>query len=66
MPDPLDVAKQRKLIEELKRGGETAQDAEGRLRDMIEIITSVRSYRPTAAGKPRQKVRHDQSDSMAG
>jgi hypothetical protein len=62
----LDVAKQRKLVEELKRGGETAQDAEVRLRDMIEIITSVRSYRPAATVRPRQKARHDQSDSMAG
>jgi len=66
MPNTLDVAKQRKLVEELKRGGETAQDAETRLHDMLEILTSVRSYRPAPAGKARPKVRQDRSDSMAG
>ena len=66
MPDPLDVAKQRKLIEELKRGGEKTQDAEVRLRDMLDIMTSIRSYRPGPTGKARQRAPHDQSDSMAG
>ena len=41
MPNSLDVAKQRKLLEELQRDGQNTQDAEIRLRDMLDVIASV-------------------------
>jgi hypothetical protein len=41
MPNSLDVAKQRKLLEELQRDGRSTRDAEIRLRDMLDVIASV-------------------------
>jgi hypothetical protein len=66
VPNSLDVAKQRKLIEDLRRGGEQTKDAETRLRDMLDILTSVRCYRPAAAPKVRPKVQQDRSDPVSG
>jgi hypothetical protein len=57
VPDSLDVAKQRKLVEDLKRDGQRTQDAESRLRDMLDFISSVRSYRSGPASKIDQKSR---------
>ena len=59
MPNTLDVAKQRKLIEDLKREGQTTQDAETRLKDMLEFLRSVRAYRAETVNKLRQKTRHN-------
>jgi hypothetical protein len=56
MPNSLDVAKQRKLVEDLKRDGETTQDAETRLKDMLDAMTSVRGYRSAMAETGRQKA----------
>ena len=39
MPDSLDVAVQRKRIEELQRHGQSTQEAEARLRAMLEAVT---------------------------
>jgi hypothetical protein len=55
VPDSLDVAKQRKLIEDLKRDGQKTQDAESRLQEMLDFITSMRGYRAAALGGMRQK-----------
>jgi hypothetical protein len=55
VPNSLDVAKQRKLIEDLKRGGEQTKDAEIRLRDMLETMTLVRCYRSDTAPRARAK-----------
>ena len=44
MPDLLEVAQQRKLIEDLQRGGQSTQEAESRLKDMLALITSFRCY----------------------
>lgn len=41
MPNSLDVAKQRKLLEDLQRDGQNTEDAEIRLRDMLDVIASV-------------------------
>jgi hypothetical protein len=38
MPDSLDVAVQRKRIEELQRHGQSTQEAEARLRAMLEAV----------------------------
>jgi hypothetical protein len=59
VPNTLEVAKQRKLIEDLKREGQTTQDAESRLKDMLDFLRSVRGYRPDAANKLREKPRHN-------
>lgn len=58
MPNTLDVAKQRKLIEDLKREGQTTQDAESRLNDMLDFLRSVRGYRGDTVNQLRQKSRH--------
>jgi DNA anti-recombination protein RmuC len=58
VPNTLDVAKQRKLIEDLKREGQTTQDAESRLNDMLDFLRSVRGYRGDTVNKLRQKSRH--------
>ena len=39
MPNALDVAKQRKLVEDLKRNGQMTAVAEERLNDMLHFIT---------------------------
>ncbi len=59
VPDSLDIAKLRKLVEDLKRDGRNADDAETRLRDMLDFLTSVRC----APGKPAHKSRHQRSGS---
>jgi hypothetical protein len=51
MPNSLDVAKQRKLLEELQRDGQNTLDAERRLRDMLDVITTM--HRSNAAGPQR-------------
>jgi hypothetical protein len=38
MPNALDVAKQRKLVEDLKRNGQMAKVAEERLNDMLHFM----------------------------
>ena len=42
MPNSLDVAKLRKLIEDLKREGQQTHDAEMRLQDMLDFMTATR------------------------
>jgi len=42
MPNILDVAVQRKLIAELERDGRSTQEAEVRLKGMLEAIASFR------------------------
>jgi hypothetical protein len=39
MPDSLDVAVQRKRIEELQRHGQSTQEAEAQLRVMLDAVT---------------------------
>ena len=56
MPDSLDVAKQRKLIEDLKRDGLHTQDAEMRLRDMLELIRGAQAYRLRKSDRPRRET----------
>jgi hypothetical protein len=58
MPNSLDVAKQRKLLEELQRDGQNTQDAESRLRDMLDVITSM--HRSNAAGTT-SSLRHKEN-----
>jgi 4-aminobutyrate aminotransferase-like enzyme len=65
MPNSLDVAKQRKLVEDLKRGGQNTRDAETRLKDMLDFITSVRGYGAGTA-KLDHKSRQNRSESSAG
>jgi hypothetical protein len=59
VPNTLEVAKQRKLIEDLKREGQTTQDAESRLKDMLDFLRSVRGYQPDTVNKLREKSRHN-------
>jgi len=65
VPNSLDVAKQRKLVEDLKRDGRNAQDEETRLTDMLNFITSIRGYGPGPAHKTDQKIRQNRSDPIA-
>jgi hypothetical protein len=65
VPNTLDVAKQRKLIEDLKRDGQTTQDAELRLKDMLEFITSIREYRWGHTSKIDHKRPQNRSDRVA-
>jgi len=62
VPNTLDVAKQRKLIEDLKRDGQTTQDAETRLKDMLDFLQSVRAYRADTVNK--QKSRHNRTGPL--
>jgi DNA anti-recombination protein RmuC len=62
VPNTLDVAKQRKLIEDLRRSGQTTQDAETRLKDMLDFLRSARAYRGDTVNKLRQKSRHHRMD----
>jgi hypothetical protein len=64
VPDSLDVAKQRKLIEDLKRDGLQTQDAETRLRSMLEFMMSARSYRTEMIERPRHKNRREGIDAV--
>jgi hypothetical protein len=66
MPDSLDIAKQRKLVEDLKRIGQNPVDAETRLRDMLDFLTSVRCAPSSAGAKLALKSRHHRSDSSEG
>jgi len=56
MPNSLDVAKQRKLVEDLRRDGQNAQDAEMRLRDMLAVITSLHRSGATGAQRMPQGI----------
>ena len=58
MPNSLDVAKQRKLLENLQRDGQNTQDAEMRLQDMLAVIASLHGYGSTGCKQPMQKGRH--------
>jgi hypothetical protein len=49
MPNSLDVAKQRKLLEDLQRDGQNTQDAEIRLRNMLAVIASLHGYGAAAS-----------------
>jgi hypothetical protein len=62
VPDSLDIAKQRKLVEDLKRVGQNTDDAETRLRDMLNFLTSVRCA-PGFGSRLAHKGRHHPSDS---
>jgi len=57
MPNSLDVAVQRKRIEELQRCGQSTHEAEAQLRVMLEAV----SWRSQADAVPPFKKRvHDQ------
>ena len=58
MPNSLDVAKQRKLLEDLQRDGQNTQDAEMRLQDMLAVIASLHGYASAGCKQPMQKGRH--------
>lgn len=64
MPNTLDVAKQRKLIEDLKRGGQTTLEAESRLKDMLDFIVSFREYRAAPVAKVHSKPRQSRADQI--
>jgi hypothetical protein len=66
VPDSLDIAKQRKLVEDLKRGGQNTDDAETRLRDMLDFLTSVRCAPASAGGRLAHRSRHHRTDSSEG
>jgi hypothetical protein len=63
VPDSLDIAKQRKLVEDLKRDGQNTDDAETRLRAMLDFLTSVRCSPGGAGNRLVDKGRHHRSDS---
>jgi hypothetical protein len=64
MPNSLDVAKQRKLLEDLQRDGQSTQDAESRLRDMLAVIASLHGYGSADCKGLVQKGR--QTEPMSG
>jgi hypothetical protein len=64
MPNSLDVAKQRKLLEDLQRDGRNTQDAEIRLRDMLAVIASLHGYGSAGSKQSVQKGR--QTGPMSG
>jgi hypothetical protein len=64
MPNSLDVAKQRKLLEDLQRDGQNTQDAESRLRAMLAVIASLHGYGSADSMRLVQKGR--QTESMSG
>jgi hypothetical protein len=64
VPNSLDIAKQRKLVEDLKRDGQQTQDAETRLRDLLDVMTSLRGYRSDMVDRGRQKGRQDRPTRM--
>jgi hypothetical protein len=66
VPNSLDVAKQRKLVEDLKRGGQNTQDAETRLKDMLDFMTSVRGYRAGTVDKLEPTPGQNQPEPTAG
>jgi len=57
MPNALDVAKQRKLIEDLKRNGQMAEIAEERLNMMLQFI----AWRVEAINKVARRARQRRS-----
>jgi hypothetical protein len=62
MPDCLDVAVQRKLIADLEQHGRSTQEAESRLRAMLETMASFRRSGPEAEyAKFRPRDEHAQS-----
>ncbi|HEY7248160.1 MAG TPA: hypothetical protein VH678_30215 [Xanthobacteraceae bacterium] len=61
MPDSLDVAVQRKRIEDLRRHGENTQEAEIQLRAMLEAV----SWRSQADAVPQLKKRVHEQRSRA-
>jgi hypothetical protein len=65
MPDSLDVAHQRKLIETLQRDGHSTYEAEIRLRTMLDFLTSIRGYQAGAVERPSKERRDRQASSEA-
>lgn len=63
MPNSLEVAKQRQLLEDLQRNGQNTQDAEIRLRDMLAVIASLHGY--GAAGSKRLVQKDSQTGSRS-
>jgi hypothetical protein len=66
VPDSLDIAKQRKLVEDLKRVGQNTDDAETRLRAMVDFLTAVRCAPASAVGKQAPRSRQQRSDLSEG
>jgi hypothetical protein len=61
MPDSLEVAYQRRLIEMLQRDGLSTHEAETRLRTMLDCLSSTRGYSTGAVdmlAKKRPRDRH--------
>jgi hypothetical protein len=65
MPDPLDVAHQRKLIETLQRDGHSTYEAETRLRAMLDSLTSFRGYQAGMVQRLSKEPRARQDSSEA-
>jgi hypothetical protein len=59
MPDSLDVAHQRRLIEKLERDGQNTQEAESRLRTMLDFLCSIRGYPAGSGDAPGEKRARD-------
>jgi hypothetical protein len=65
MPDSLDVAHQRKLIEKLQRDGHSTCEAEARLRTMLDCLCSMRGYPAGSVDTPANKRLCERQDSKA-
>jgi hypothetical protein len=52
MPDSLDIAQQRNLIERLKEAGQSTAEAEIRLRTMLQTLSAIYGN-PWRAGEPQ-------------
>jgi hypothetical protein len=63
MPDSLDVAHQRKLIEKLQRDGLSTYEAETRLRTMLDCLSSTRGYSTGSVDTLAKKRAQDRQDS---
>ncbi len=56
MPDSLDIAQQRKLIEKLKEAGQSTTEAEIRLRAMLHTLSAIYGN-PWRAGEAQPERR---------
>jgi hypothetical protein len=63
MPDSLDVAHQRRLVEKLKRDGDSTCEAEARLRTMLDSLSSIRGYPTGSVDMLSKKPASNRQDS---
>jgi hypothetical protein len=59
MSDPLDIAQQRRLIDQLKARGQSTTDAEVRLVIMLETLSAVHGVAPGDAPAQARGARPD-------